>query len=249
MRAQARLRPGPSPITVSLSPFCKVLPTAGAQWPPGPCVHSGTGCGQRNELIRCFLPHSRPSPVPGAQAAPPPRHAAPASGSLRSVPHPARSWRGGTPELWTLRAGYSLLRAQSLQVTLGGSRGPPQASPPALARVGGGAVQRVVSALLGHQMVGWAVGGASVHFTGEETESGRSPCSTSGWSQLQPGRRGVCRPDRDAPSCLPPPPTSGSGQSVQGAKGRAVPMAASGPPPGPSPLSLTSRPPGPRASM
>lgn len=64
----------------------------------------------------------------------------------------------------------------------------PHASPPALARA---AVQRVVSAVLGHWMVEGAVGGASVHFTGEETESGRPPCSTGGRSPASAGAGGV----------------------------------------------------------
>lgn len=206
--------------------FCRVLPTLGAQWPPSPCVHCGTGCGQRNKLIRCFLPPPPPPPrswwtgcsARNGRLSPPPR------------PEPAR----GAPVLWTPRAGHRLPLAQGLRVALDCSGGPPTLLP--LPWLG----QRCRGWSQPCWVIGWWRG------QWEEPQStlqerklsqGGHPAAQAAGVQLQPGR-GVCRPGRVAPSCLPPPPTSGSGLSVQGAKGRAAPVAASQATRGPlSPLS------------
>lgn len=206
--------------------FCRVLPTLGTQWPPSPCVHCGTGCGQRNKLIRCFLPPPPPAPrswwtgcsARNGRLSPPP------------CPEPAR----GAPVLWTPRAGHRLPLAQGLRVALDCSDGPPTLLP--LPWLG----QRC----RGWSQLCWVIGWWRGQW--EEPQStlqerklsqGGHPAAQAAGVQLQPGR-GVCRPGRVAPSCLPPPPTSGSGLSVQGAKGRAAPVAASQATRGPlSPLS------------
>lgn len=169
--------------------------------------------GQRNKLIGCFLPPPPPQPRSWGTGC------SSDNGRLRpsSRPELAR----GTPVLCTPRAGYGLPLARSLRVAPGCSGGPPTLLP--LPRLGQGwwAVQRVVSAVLGHWMVEWAAGGASVHFTGEETESGRLPCSTGGRSPASAGGGGgyagrtgtspaAChRPPRPAQARAPRAPRAG----------------------------------------